>query len=93
MSTAVIRAFISRNPSRKSFFIYAVLLFLTEVLIALYAPAGFIRGFGGGAVRDNEQMNQFLAQQTALGRVGLPDDIGGAISVLLSPAAACIVTS
>ncbi|MCU7986951.1 DUF2809 domain-containing protein [Shewanella sp. SW24] len=47
MSTAVIRAFISRNPSRKSFFIYAVLLFLTEVLIALYAPAGFIRGFVG----------------------------------------------
>ena len=47
MSTAVIRAFISRNPSRKCFFIYAVLLFLTEVLIALYAPAGFIRGFVG----------------------------------------------
>ncbi|MBU1393576.1 MAG: DUF2809 domain-containing protein [Gammaproteobacteria bacterium] len=47
MSTAVIRAFISRNPSRKFFFIYAVLLFLTEVLIALYAPAGFIRGFVG----------------------------------------------
>lgn len=47
MSTAVIRAFISRNPSRKSFCIYAVLLFLTEVLIALYAPAGFIRGFVG----------------------------------------------
>ncbi|CAD6367435.1 DUF2809 domain-containing protein [Shewanella putrefaciens] len=47
MSAAVIRAFISRNPSRKSFCIYAVLLFLTEVLIALYAPAGFIRGFVG----------------------------------------------
>ena len=48
MSTSVIRAFISRNPSRKSFCIYAVLLFLTEVLIALYAaPAGFIRGFVG----------------------------------------------
>ncbi|MCU8009663.1 MULTISPECIES: DUF2809 domain-containing protein [unclassified Shewanella] len=47
MSTAVMRAFISRNSSRKSFCIYAVLLFLTEVLIALYAPAGFIRGFVG----------------------------------------------
>ncbi|PIW61733.1 DUF2809 domain-containing protein [Shewanella sp. CG12_big_fil_rev_8_21_14_0_65_47_15] len=47
MSTAVIRVLFSRYPSRKSFCIYAVLLFLTEVLIALYAPAGFIRGFVG----------------------------------------------
>lgn len=47
MSAAIVRALISRNPSRKSFCIYAVLLFLTEVLIALYAPAGFIRGFVG----------------------------------------------
>lgn len=48
MSTAVIRAFISRNPSRKSFFILLPFYyFCTEVLIALYAPAGFIRGFVG----------------------------------------------
>lgn len=29
-------------------------------------------------------MNQFVASQTALGRVGLPDDIGDAIAALLS---------
>lgn len=36
-------------------------------------------------VRDNPQMNAGIASQTALGRVGLPDDIGGAISMLLQP--------
>lgn len=37
----------SRQPDRKSFLIYAVLLFVIEVLIARYAPSGFIRGFVG----------------------------------------------
>jgi hypothetical protein len=36
--------------------------------------------FGGGAVRDNPELNQYLASITALGRVGLPDDIGGALA-------------
>ena len=40
--------------------------------------------FGGGAVRDNPQINSFVAAQTALGRVGMADDIGGVISSLLS---------
>jgi NAD(P)-dependent dehydrogenase (short-subunit alcohol dehydrogenase family) len=35
-------------------------------------------------VRDNKQINEFIASQTALGRVGLPDDIGGAVASLLS---------
>ena len=35
-------------------------------------------------VRDNEAVNKFLAGNTALGRVGLPDDIGDAIASLLS---------
>jgi NAD(P)-dependent dehydrogenase (short-subunit alcohol dehydrogenase family) len=34
-------------------------------------------------VRDDAQLNSFVASQTALGRTGLPDDIGGAISALL----------
>ncbi|MGL5469348.1 MAG: DUF2809 domain-containing protein [Shewanella sp.] len=37
----------SCQPDRKSFLIYAVLLFVIEVLIARYAPSGFIRGFVG----------------------------------------------
>ena len=36
--------------------------------------------FGGGAVRDNKEMNDHIAQNTALGRVGLPNDIGSAIA-------------
>ena len=37
-----------------------------------------------GVVRDNAEINQNIAAQTALGRVGLPDDIGGAVAALLS---------
>lgn len=48
------------------------------------APGAIETDFGGGTVRDNAQMNSFVAGQTALGRVGLPDDIGGAIASLLS---------
>ncbi len=33
--------------------------------------------FAEGAMRDNPKSNNFIASQTALGRVGLPDDIGG----------------
>lgn len=32
--------------------------------------------------RDNAQLISFVASQTALGRVGLPEDIGGAIASL-----------
>ena len=35
-------------------------------------------------MRDNKQLNASIALQTALGRVGLPDDIGGAVAALLS---------
>ena len=41
---------------------------------------------GGGAVRDNAQLNAFIAGQTALGRVGVPDDIGPLVAALLQPA-------
>ena len=40
--------------------------------------------FGGGAVRDNAQLNAQIAGVTALGRVGLPDDLGGAVAAQLS---------
>lgn len=38
----------------------------------------------GSVVRDNPEINRFIASQTALSRTGLPDDIGGAITSLLS---------
>ncbi|HRE88894.1 MAG TPA: SDR family oxidoreductase [Myxococcota bacterium] len=40
------------------------------------APGAIETDFGGGVVRDNPQVNAFIAGQTALGRVGLPEDIG-----------------
>jgi NAD(P)-dependent dehydrogenase (short-subunit alcohol dehydrogenase family) len=49
------------------------------------APGAIETDFGGGAVRDNAQLNAMIASQTALGRAGLPDDIGGAIAALLRP--------
>lgn len=48
------------------------------------APGAIETDFGGGAVRDNDALNKMIAGQTALGRVGLPDDIGGAVASLLS---------
>jgi NAD(P)-dependent dehydrogenase (short-subunit alcohol dehydrogenase family) len=50
------------------------------------APGAIATDFGGGAVRDNPQLNGYLASQTALGRVGEADDIGGVVASLLSPA-------
>jgi NAD(P)-dependent dehydrogenase (short-subunit alcohol dehydrogenase family) len=47
------------------------------------APGAIETDFGGGIVRDNPQVNAFVASQTALGRVGVPDDIGGVIATLL----------
>lgn len=48
------------------------------------APGAIETDFGGGTVRDNPEMNKAIAAQTALGRVGLPDDIGGVVAALLS---------
>jgi NAD(P)-dependent dehydrogenase (short-subunit alcohol dehydrogenase family) len=60
------------------------------IAVNTLAPGAIETDFGGGAVRDNAQLNQFVASQTALGRVGLPDDIGGAIAALLAPASGWI---
>ncbi|WP_428665572.1 SDR family NAD(P)-dependent oxidoreductase [Runella sp.] len=46
------------------------------------APGAIETDFGGGAVRDNASLNTFLASATALGRVGVADDIGGVIAFL-----------
>lgn len=49
------------------------------------APGAIETDFGGGTVRDNAQVNKMVADNTALGRPGLPDDIGAAIALLLAP--------
>ncbi|MGV7105759.1 SDR family oxidoreductase [Flavobacterium sp. U410] len=46
------------------------------------APGAIETDFGGGRVRDNKDINEYIANFTALGRVGLPDDIGGVVAFL-----------
>ncbi|MGN7986966.1 SDR family NAD(P)-dependent oxidoreductase [Pedobacter sp. 22226] len=48
----------------------------------IIAPGAIETDFGGGMVRDNDQLNAGIAANTALGRVGLPDDIGGIVAFL-----------
>lgn len=55
-----------------------------QIAVNVIAPGAIETDFGGGVVRDNRELNHFIASQTALGRVGLPDDIGAAVTVLLS---------
>lgn len=55
------------------------------IRVNIVAPGAIETDFGGGLVRDNEQVNSFIASQTALGRVGLPNDIGGVIASLCMP--------
>lgn len=56
-----------------------------KISVNVLAPGAIETDFGGGVVRDNAELNKNIASMTALGRVGLPDDIGGAVAMLLSP--------
>ena len=55
-----------------------------SIVVNVVAPGAIETDFGGGVVRDNVDLNSYVAAQTALGRVGLPDDIGGVIASLLT---------
>jgi len=48
------------------------------------APGAIETDFGGGHVRDNADTNKQIASVTALGRAGLPEDIGGVVAFLCS---------
>lgn len=48
------------------------------------APGAIETDFGGGRTRDDKNINAQIASITALGRVGLPDDIGGVVAFLCS---------
>ena len=61
-----------------------------NIAVNTLAPGAIETDFNGGAVRDTPQLNRTIAAQTALGRVGRPDDIGGAVAMLLSPEAGWI---
>ena len=55
-----------------------------RITVNVIAPGAIETDFGGGHVRDNAELNAQIAARTPLGRVGLPDDIGGVVSLLLS---------
>ena len=54
-----------------------------HIAVNAIAPGAIETDFGGGRVRDNPEINKQVAASTAMGRVGLPDDVGGAITALL----------
>ena len=53
------------------------------IAVNTVAPGAIATDFSGGAVRDNPEFNKAVASATALGRVGLPEDIGPMIAALL----------
>jgi len=55
-----------------------------KIAANVVAPGAIATDFGGGHVRDNKEVNDNIASVTALGRVGLPDDIGGVVAFLCS---------
>lgn len=52
------------------------------ITVNVVAPGAIATDFGHGRVRDNQELNQQIAGATALGRVGLPEDIGGVVAFL-----------
>ncbi len=54
------------------------------ITVNTIAPGAIATDFSGGMVRDNAEMQAGIAAQTALGRVGQPDDVGGAIAALVT---------
>jgi NAD(P)-dependent dehydrogenase (short-subunit alcohol dehydrogenase family) len=55
-----------------------------RIAVNTVAPGAIATDFGGGAVRDNAQLNAMIASQTALGRVGVPEDIGPLVASMCS---------
>jgi NAD(P)-dependent dehydrogenase (short-subunit alcohol dehydrogenase family) len=55
-----------------------------QIRVNCVAPGAIETDFGGGAVRDNAEYNKMVANSTALGRAGLPDDIGDVVAFLCS---------
>lgn len=54
------------------------------IAVNAIAPGAIETDFGGGVVRDMPEVNKMVANSTAMGRVGRPDDIGGAVAAILS---------
>ncbi len=55
-----------------------------NISVNVVAPGAIETDFGGGVVRDVQDLNDFVASVTAMGRAGQPDDVGGAVASLLT---------
>lgn len=55
-----------------------------KIRVNIVAPGAIETDFSGGVVRDNKELNRHIASVTALGRVGLPTDIGPVVAFLCS---------
>ncbi len=55
-----------------------------RIAVNVVAPGPIATDFSGGIVRDNPEVNKAVAAHTALGRAGLPGDVGPVIAGLLS---------
>lgn len=55
-----------------------------KIRVNVVAPGAIETDFGGGVVRDDKEMNTMISSLTALGRVGLADDVGGVVAFLCS---------
>jgi NAD(P)-dependent dehydrogenase (short-subunit alcohol dehydrogenase family) len=53
-----------------------------QITVNIVAPGATETDFGGGIVRDNQDLNNQIASTVALGRVGQPEDIGGVVAFL-----------
>ena len=62
----------------------AVDLASRRITVNVVAPGAIATDFSGGMVRDNPHVNKMVADITALGRVGTPEDVGPVIAALLS---------
>ncbi|WP_271768134.1 SDR family oxidoreductase [Aquimarina algiphila] len=53
-----------------------------KIRVNIVAPGAIETDFGGGIVRDNKELKSYISSTTALGRVGLPTDIGPVVAFL-----------
>jgi NAD(P)-dependent dehydrogenase (short-subunit alcohol dehydrogenase family) len=60
------------------------------IAVNVIAPGATGTEFGGGALRDNEQVRAHIGSTIAMGRMGEPSDIAGAITALLADSAGWI---
>lgn len=54
------------------------------ISVNVLAPGATATDFGGGHLRDDEELRKFLSAQIAMGRVGEAEDIGGSVASLLT---------